>query len=590
MDALIAKADALGPRQKKRKIFHDSTADSVKKRTAVPKSLQDKDLALNVPAHKHIANKKLRTELVRNATHTARAKALLEDAEMMLTEDAGLMQAEGELERTWRVSQSEIEDGAGGDAARGRREWKLDGGPYRSRYTRNGRHLAIVGSMGHAAIFDWLSGTLHAELQLQETCRDITFLHDHSHFAVAQKKYVFIYDRDGVELHCLKAHIEPTRLEFLPYHWLLATIGNAGYLKYQDTSTGQLLVEHRTKFGACSAMTQNLHNAVIHLGHQNGTVTLWTPNLPHPAVQLLAHLGPVASVSVDPSTGGRYMATAGRDGTVKVWDCRNWKGAVREWSARGGAAEVEWSQRGALAVASGGTVNVYTSPIIQQPMHGNAQPPLYLTHPIPHRPLTSVRFAPFQDVLTIGHAVGLSSILVPGAGEPNFDSTEADPFENRKARREKEVKALLDKIQPDMITLDPELIGSLAPEPKLSTTTTAFDGKPARGNETPFARLPRLERLRVQGKADESEVVDPDDSAPDGRKLTKEEKERKKMRGKGKSLKRYLRKQRKNVIDPRAVAIRAKLEKDREERKARAKEQAGGEPRKPSALDRFARG
>ncbi|KAJ7363775.1 BING4CT-domain-containing protein [Mycena albidolilacea] len=589
MDALIAKADAQGPRQKKRKIFHDNTSDSVKQRTQVPKSLQDKDLALSVPAHKHIANKKLRTELVRNATQAARAKTLLEDAELLLTEDAGLMQAEGALERTWRVSQSEILEGAGQDSARGRREWKLDGGPYRSRYTRNGRHLAIVGSMGHAATFDWLTGTLHAELQLQETCRDITFLHDHSHFAVAQKKYVFIYDRDGVELHCLKAHIEPTRLEFLPYHWLLASIGNAGYLKYQDTSTGQLLVEHRTKFGACSAMAQNLHNAVIHLGHQNGCVTLWTPNLPHPAVQLLAHLGPVASVSVDPSSGGRYMATAGRDSTVKVWDCRNWKGAVREWSARGGAAEVEWSQRGALAVASGGTVNVYTSPTIQQPMDGRTQPPLYITHPIPQRPLTSVRFAPFQDVLTIGHAAGLSSVLVPGVGEPNFDSAEADPFENRKARREKEVKALLDKIQPDMITLDPELIGAMAPESKLSTTTT-FDGKPAKGSETPFARLPRIERLRVQGKADESEVVDPDDTAPDGRKLTTEEKERKKMRGKGKSLKRYLRKQRKNVIDPTAVAIRAKLEKQREQRKALAQEKAGGEPRKPSALDRFARG
>ena len=50
------------------------------------------------------------------------------------------------------------------------------------------------------------------------------FLQDQSYYAVAQKKYVFIYDRDGVELHCLKAHVEPTRLEFLPYHWLLASI------------------------------------------------------------------------------------------------------------------------------------------------------------------------------------------------------------------------------------------------------------------------------------------------------------------------------------------------------------------------------
>ena len=69
-----------------------------------------------------------------------------------------------------------------------------------------------------------------------------------------------------------------------------------------------------------------------------------------------------------------------------------------------------------------------------------------MTHPIPQRPLTSVRFCPFQDVLTIGHSGGLSSILVPGSGEPNFDSSEADPFENKRVRREREVKGLLDKV------------------------------------------------------------------------------------------------------------------------------------------------
>jgi len=89
---------------------------------------------------------------------------------------------------------------------------------------------------------------------------------------------------------------------------------------------------------------------------------------------------------------------------------------------------------------------VYTKPSIQTPHIAKAPPPLYLTHPIPHRPLTSVRFCPFQDILTIGHNVGLSSILVPGVGEPNFDSMEADPFENKKARREREVKGLLDKV------------------------------------------------------------------------------------------------------------------------------------------------
>ncbi|KAH9949714.1 BING4CT-domain-containing protein [Amylocystis lapponica] len=605
MDSLIAKANSLGPITKRRKFNKDDTRkkssktpqpapsdrtlNSVALHSSLPKSLRaTSPPPENLPKYTHIPNKKLRTQLSRQSAQSARSKALLKDAELLLTDEVGTMEVEGEMEKTWRVGQDEIVKASGQEAARGRKEWNLDGGPYRSRYTRNGRHLAVMGKNGHVATFDWQTGTLHTELQLQETCRDITFLHDQSHFAVAQKKYAFIYDRDGVELHKLKSHIEPTRLEFLPFHWLLASISNAGYLKYQDTSTGQLLVEHRTKLGACSTMAQNIHNAVIHLGHQNGTVTLWTPNLPHPAVRLLAHLGPVISASVDPSSAGRYMATAGQDSIVKVWDCRNWKGAVRQWTARGGGAELEWSQKGALAVSSGGSVNVYTKPAIQTASSAPAPPPLYLTHPVPHRPLASVRFCPFHDVLTVGHAAGLSSILVPGAGEPNFDSAEADPFENRKARREREVKSLLDKIQPDMITLDPEFVGSLAPPPALAT---AADG-PA---DVPFARLPRLERLRVQGKADETEEgdeqrMDDGDDAEPAKRPMREEKEKRKMRGKNKSLKRYLRKQRKNVIDPRALAVRAKLEKQREEtRKARAAASGTVESHEPSALDRFKR-
>jgi BING4CT (NUC141) domain len=89
---------------------------------------------------------------------------------------------------------------------------------------------------------------------------------------------------------------------------------------------------------------------------------------------------------------------------------------------------------------------VYAQPSICAPFAGTTNPPLYLTHPIPHRPLTSVRFCPFQDILTIGHSAGLSSILVPGSGEPNFDSSEADPFENKRRRREREVRGLLDKV------------------------------------------------------------------------------------------------------------------------------------------------
>ena len=55
----------------------------------------------------------------------------------------------------------------------------------------------------------------------------------------------------------------------------------------------------------------------------------------------------------------------------------------------------------------------------------------------------------------MGHNTGLSSLLVPGSGEPNFDSNEADPFEDKKRRQEREVKGLLDKVGPLDSRTDP---------------------------------------------------------------------------------------------------------------------------------------
>ena len=41
--------------------------------------------------------------------------------------------------------------------------------------------------------------------QVRETLRDVQFLHNDQFFAAAQKKYVYIYDKRGIEVHCLKA-------------------------------------------------------------------------------------------------------------------------------------------------------------------------------------------------------------------------------------------------------------------------------------------------------------------------------------------------------------------------------------------------
>jgi hypothetical protein len=65
-------------------------------------------------------------------------------------------------------------------------------------------------------------------------------------------------------------------------HYVLATVGETGVLRYQDTTTGQIVAAFRSKLGACDAMRQNPANAIIHLGHSNGTVSLWSPNMVGP--------------------------------------------------------------------------------------------------------------------------------------------------------------------------------------------------------------------------------------------------------------------------------------------------------------------
>jgi U3 small nucleolar RNA-associated protein 7 len=319
-------------------------------------------------------------------------------------------------------------------------------------------------------------------------------------------------------------------MEYLPYHYLLSTVGHAGHLKYHDVSTGILLTQFPTHLGSPSSMAQNPHSAIIHLGHANGTMTLWSPNMTTPHVKLLAHRGPVTGIAVDASEGsaGRYVATCGMEGRVKIWDGRMWGKEVRSWAVRNTPTSLSYSGRGMLAVGGKSGVTVYrdlTSSESSSELSKMPQP--YLNLPLPSLSARSTKFCPYDDLLCVGHQRGISSLLVPGSGEANFDSNEADVYETYTRRRERDVRGVLEKIRPELITMDVNLLGTVA-EDKGGET---FAEREARS----FRQLGRMERLKKEGQLGEGlggeapqseEEEDEEDEVVEGRA----DKGKKKMR------------------------------------------------------------
>ena len=62
-----------------------------------------------------------------------------------------------------------------------------------------------------------------------------------------------------------------------------------------------------------------------------------------------------------------------------------------------------------------------------------------------------VRFRPLEDILGIGHTHGITTIVVPGSGEPNFDTFESNPFMTLQQRRETEIQSLIHKLNYETI-------------------------------------------------------------------------------------------------------------------------------------------
>lgn len=482
---------------------------------------------------KSIKDRKLRSNLKALETKYKDAALQAKDAEILLEHESGFLEPEGELERTYKIRQKDIVKEVDVETAKKAFELKLEGmGPYTADYTRNGRKLLLAGRKGHVATMDWRDGKLGCELQLGETVRDAKWLHNDQFFAVAQKKYTYIYDGAGVELHCLKKHVDVTHLQFLPYHFLLASVAHSGFLRYTDTSTGVTVAEIPTRQGSPTAFTQNPHTAILHTGHQNGTVTLWSPNSQDSLVKLLAHRGPVRSLSIDRE--GRYMVSTGQDLKMAVWDIRTFK-EVNTYFTRRPAQTVDISDRGLTAVGWGTQVSVWKGLFNKALSDQEKVESPYMGWSGEGKNIERVRWCPYEDILGTSHDQGFSSLIIPGAGEANFDAAEVNPYETPKQRQEAEVRALLNKLQPEMISLNPDFIGNLD-----------LRSDAQRREERDLDKVPEdpVEKLKNRG------------------------------RGKNSALRKYLRKKGgRNIIDEKKLRVEALRKEQQERSKARQKQE-----------------
>ena len=455
--------------------------------------------------------------------------------EVLLSTDVGFL--ESDEKKVFKIKQQELRQHVDMNTNRSMLDLHLTLlGPYMINYSRNGRHQLFGGRKGHVATMDSHKGIINMEMQLQEAVYDVQYLHDETLFAVAQSKYIYIYDYKGVEIHCLKRHERPYALDFLPYHFLLVTTGHSGWIKWHDVSTGQFVGGFGTGYGSCKVLTHNPQNAVSYMGHDNGVVTLWSPMSGKSLVSVFAHKATVTDVAINRE--GTSMVTSGLDGFVKVWDLRMYK-QLHAFKSGRPVASLDVSDTGLLALGIGRSVQVL------QHAFSNPSDVTYLQHELIPQKKTSgssndinsitknlassmlicdVKFRPFEDVLSIGHSHGITDIAVPGSGEIHFDSYESNPYINPKQRRESEIKSLLGKLQPEMIQLDAKFVGAVK-----------------KGQQ--FLDEDHNEVSTTANKLKESKVI-----------------VRKRARGRNK-ISAKLRRRQKNVVDASAIKLKEKLRK-----------------------------
>lgn len=371
--------------------------------------------------------------------------------------DTGIELAEREVAD--RVTQEDILEGVALQTQRKHFDLHLVPlGPYKIDFTSNGTHLLLGGLRGHVANMKWKKFALEGETQLKDKVNDLKYLVDHSMYAVAQKKYVYMYTKEGSELHILSSMAHMDRLAYLPKHMLLAASSSLySTMQYLDISTGQEVSckPPATVKNPTSCLAANPTNGVVASTDLRGVVKFWSPSVVDPLIQLKGHQGAIEDLCFH--NNGRFFLTLGGDHKLKVWDIRTLR-TLETYAVTYTFHTMDISSTGLVALGGGTNIQLWKDLFSSSSTPKPTSP--YLKFGLGYGNVAErVRFCPYEDVLGVGHSQGFTSLLVPGSGEANPDFYAANPHETERHRKERVVSTLLDKLPPDMISMDVQIPG-----------------------------------------------------------------------------------------------------------------------------------
>ena len=201
-------------------------------------------------------------------------------------------------------------------------------------FSPDGRRLATTSADGTAKIWDAVTGEdILTLIGHTGWVNSVTFHPDGTHLAtVGVDGTARIWDAwTGKQLRQLAGQDgELVGITFSPDGARLATCGTDGKARIWDTTTGQLLQTFSGHRILVRGLAFTPDGKYLVTGSQDGTAKVWDAESGEELFTLSGHAGAVDDVAVSPRCVsppetpfvwcGPWLATAGRDGTARVWN------------------------------------------------------------------------------------------------------------------------------------------------------------------------------------------------------------------------------------------------------------------------------